>query len=169
MCHIASICLAIDEPGIAASSRLGRTLRIFDIGLTAFFSVEMLAKMLASGVYASEKAYLTSSWNVLDFFIVVVSVVSLCLSSLDLSFLKAFRALRALRPLRMVSRLQGLKAVVKACVLVIQPLANFTMVVSVFIFTFAVLGASMFRGNLSYCRAGVRTYCRENFIFRSFS
>ena len=128
---------------------------MFDIVLTVFFSVEMLVKMIASGVYASEKAYLTNNFNVLDFLVVVASIISLSLSSFDLSFLKAFRVLRALRPLRMVSRLPGLKAVVHACTLVIQPLANFTMVVSVFIFTFAILGASIFRGKLSYCHAEV--------------
>jgi hypothetical protein len=145
--------LALDEPGVSSSSSLGRILRVFDVSLTGFFCMEMLIKMVACGVYASEKAYFTNNWNVLDFCIVVFSVVSLGPMSADLSFLKAIRALRAMRPLRLVSRLKGLKAVVNACVLVIQPLANFTMVVTVFIFTFAILGAGIFRGRLSYCQA----------------
>ena len=109
--------------------------------------------MISSGVYFSQRAYLKNGWNVLDFLIVMISIISLSLSSFDLSFLKSFRAIRALRPLRMVSRLNGLKAVVNACLLVIQPLVNFSMVVSVFIFTFAILGSSLFQGKLSYCHA----------------
>eukprot|EP00820_Chromera_velia_P028496 Cvel_36547.t1-p1 / transcript=Cvel_36547.t1 / gene=Cvel_36547 / organism=Chromera_velia_CCMP2878 / gene_product=hypothetical protein / transcript_product=hypothetical protein / location=Cvel_scaffold7427:605-1123(+) / protein_length=65 / sequence_SO=supercontig / SO=protein_coding / is_pseudo=false len=53
-------------------------------------------------------------WNILDFLVVLVSVLNLCLeyafgTGVNFGWLKAFRALRALRPLRVVSRNDGMR------------------------------------------------------------
>ena len=148
-----SICLAIDEPGIESNSTKYQALNITDYIFTVFFVLEMLVKMISNGVFGSEKSYFASGWNVLDFFIVTVSVISLAVVSSDLSYLKVFRALRALRPLRVVSRSTALKAVVNAIIMVATPLTNFAVVISVFLFTFAILGTSLFRDKLFYCKA----------------
>lgn len=145
--------LALDEPSVNPDGGLGKALSVSDKFFTAFFVCEMLLKMIAMGVLYTPCAYFKNEWNVLDFVIVFVSVLSLSLQSLDLSFLKAFRAMRAMRPLRMVSRSPGMKAVVNAIIMVVPPLTNFVLVVSVFLFTFAILGASMYRGHLFYCHA----------------
>jgi hypothetical protein len=92
-----SILLALDEPGIDDASSTGRFFAMSNLFITAFFILEMLIKMVAMGAVASEQAYLTSGWNVLDCFIVLLSVVSLCLTSVDLDFIRALRSLRALR------------------------------------------------------------------------
>lgn len=148
-----SIFLALDEPNVQRNSKLGHALYITDIFFTAFFILEMLLKMTATCVIGAPRAYFTKGWNILDFVIVLVSILSLALKKLDLSFLKAIRALRALRPLRMVSRSPGMKAVVTAIVLTVPPMMNFVMVVSIFLLMFAILGGSLFRGLLFYCHA----------------
>lgn len=56
-------------------------------------------------------SYLRNPWNMLDFFIIILSVISL--SPLP-SELKIFKALRVARPLRLISRNKGLKVAVKA-------------------------------------------------------
>jgi hypothetical protein len=148
-----SICLAIDEPGMSTSSSTYRALNVLDYIFTVFFVLEMLVKMISTGVFGTSKAYFSNGWNVLDFVIVVISVVSLALVSMDLSYLKAFRALRSLRPLRMVSRSPALIAVVNAIIMVTTPLANFALVICVFLFTFAILGTSLFKDKFVYCKA----------------
>ena len=55
-----------------------------------------------------EHTYLKSGWNVMDFFLVVISLVDYFVTQFSekkssfLSVLKVFRALRTLRPLRFV-------------------------------------------------------------------
>ena len=148
-----SVCLAIDEPGVDTASSKALFLKIADYCFTVFFIVEMLVKMVARRAFGTRGSYFASGWNLLDFFIVFTSVISLALVSLDLSYLKVFRALRSLRPLRMVSRSPSLKAVVNAIIMVATPLANFTLVISVFLLTFAILGTTIFRDKLQYCKA----------------
>jgi hypothetical protein len=48
-----------------------------ELVFTTVFTIEMLIKMLASGVYFEKGAYLKDGWNVMDFVVVVVSLVSL--------------------------------------------------------------------------------------------
>lgn len=62
------------------------------------------------GFVIGPNAYLKDSFNVLDFIIVIFTIVSWILDSLSgisITFVKGFRALRALRPLRMVSKNEG--------------------------------------------------------------
>ncbi len=47
-----------------------RTLEALEMVVFSFFAAEMLAKMIAMGVYGS-RSYFSDRWNILDFFIVV--------------------------------------------------------------------------------------------------
>lgn len=47
-----------------------------DLVFSAIFLVECVCKIIAMGFVVSKKSYLRDWWNVLDFFIVLVSVVS---------------------------------------------------------------------------------------------
>lgn len=63
------------------------------------------------GLYIGEQAYLRSSWNVLDGFLVFVSLVDIVVSMAGgakiLGVLRVLRLLRTLRPLRYVLGLLG--------------------------------------------------------------
>jgi len=95
-------------------------------------------------------AYMTQGWNLLDFFIVSISVVDWILSSLgsskQLKALKALRAFRALRPLRMINRNEGLKLLVTALLHAIPAIGNLLMVVGLLMFIFAIIGINTFSG-----------------------
>ena len=98
-----------------------------------------LYRIVAFGFLQNQGAYLRDSWNVLDFIIVIVSIVDVLttpapsanvdtLMTTDASFgaLKALRALRALRPLRAARAFPGIRVVVSLvdCLLLWQkPLA----------------------------------------------
>ena len=87
-----------------------------DFFFNFFFSV------MALGFYCGSDAYLRSGWNVLDFSLVVCSIVDTLFvlvsksSPKILGILRVFRLLRTLRPLRVISRAPGLKLVVQEIV-----------------------------------------------------
>lgn len=62
------------------------------------------------GLYLGETAYLRSSWNVLDGFLVFVSLIDIVVSMAGgakiLGVLRVLRLLRTLRPLRLVAGLR---------------------------------------------------------------
>lgn len=69
------------------------------------FTAECVMKIIAYGFVMHAGSYLRNGWNLLDFFIVVIGMLSITLSSLmkEGFDVKALRAFRVLRPLRLVS------------------------------------------------------------------
>lgn len=67
------------------------------------------AQIVALGWCFGEKAYLRSSWNILDGMLVIISVIDILVSLISnsgtkiLGMLRVLRLLRTLRPLRYVS------------------------------------------------------------------
>ena len=75
------------------------------------FIIEALIKIIALGFYNGPRAYIRDGYNVLDFFIVVLTLINKTLETVlnqDISFINAFRTMRALRPLKLLSRNQGI-------------------------------------------------------------
>lgn len=64
------------------------------------------AQIVALGWFFGEKAYLRSSWNILDGMLVMISVIDILVSLISnsgtkiLGMLRVLRLLRTLRPLR---------------------------------------------------------------------
>ena len=79
------------------------TLTRIDYAMTAIFTVEALLKIITLGFLINgPKSYLRiEPWNVLDFLIVVISLISLGIDS-DFSVVKVLRVARILRPLRLI-------------------------------------------------------------------
>ena len=61
------------------------------------------------GFVVHKKSYLRDAWNCLDFFIVVISVISMLPISGGGDSLKGLRTFRILRPLRSVNKLPALR------------------------------------------------------------
>ena len=80
--------------------------------LSYLFIGEMLIKIFALGFISHPRAYLRDSWNVLDFALVLMSIVDMVSTSAECGgssggggkATRAIRALRALRPLRAMRR-----------------------------------------------------------------
>lgn len=93
----------------------------------------------------------------LDFFVVVASIVDFCFSinggasSNKLKSIKSLRALRALRPLRMISRNEGLRLIVNALITSISTLAHVLIVAIFFLVIFAIIGVKYLMGQFYYC------------------
>ena len=77
-----------------------------DNAFNYLFIFECILKVIALGFAMDDGSYLRDSWNGLDFFIVVVSVIDMMLASADIPALKVLRLLRMIRPLRVISHSQ---------------------------------------------------------------
>lgn len=82
----------------------------------------------------------------LDFFIVVISVIDLSLTNIHFGALKILRLLRVLRPLRFISKNIGLKTLVVCLLESVGHIFNVIIVVSIVWLMFAILGVSLFSG-----------------------
>lgn len=98
---VSSLALAMDSPLRNPDSTMAKYLKGVERVMTALFFIEMALKICAHGFALMPKAYLRSAWNILDFVVVVISMIQLVTNdSANLESLRSLRTLRALRPLR---------------------------------------------------------------------
>ncbi len=102
-----SLSLCFEDINLQDNEELMFILKVVNMVFAVLFTIEMLLKWIAFGLFR----YFTSMWTCLDFVIVCVSILSLAIEgSANLTALRSLRTLRALRPLRAISRWQGMKA-----------------------------------------------------------
>uniref|UniRef100_A0A8C3IYI0 Voltage-dependent T-type calcium channel subunit alpha-1G n=1 Tax=Chrysemys picta bellii TaxID=8478 RepID=A0A8C3IYI0_CHRPI len=120
--------------------------------------LQMTVKVVALGLCFGEKAYLKSSWNVLDGVLVLISVIDILVSLVSdsgtkiLGMLRVLRLLRTLRPLRVISRAQGLKLVVETLMSSLKPIGNIVVICCAFFIIFGILGVQLFKGKFFVCQ-----------------
>lgn len=152
------ITLAMERPNIPPDSVEREFLNYSNYVFTFVFSVEMMIKVLAKGLVIGQHAYLKSGWNVMDGFLVGISLVDILISlSADSSprifgILRVFRLLRTLRPLRVISRAPGLKLVVQTLLSSLRPIGNIVIICCTFFIIFGILGVQLFKGTFYYCK-----------------
>lgn len=75
---IQSVLLVVDNPLNNPEGTLVRVLFYCDVGFTAVFTLEMALKIAVFGFFFNgHKSYLRVPWNILDCFIVVMSLLSI--------------------------------------------------------------------------------------------
>ena len=115
-----------------------------------FYTFECVLKIIAFHFWASEDAYIKDTWNLLDFFVVVVGwilfIVERALHGTKISGLAGLRAFRILRPLKTVKRFKGLKKLVTALLLSLGHLGETGTVLFFFFLIFAIAGKQMWQG-----------------------
>ena len=117
-----------------------------ELFFTVVFTIEMLVKMIASGVYFEQEAYLKDGWNVMDFVVVVVSLVSL-IPGMG-SNVSALRVIRVLRPLRTLSVLPGMRTLIGTMIRSVPMIGNVLLFCIFFFIIFGIFGLQVFRGAL---------------------
>jgi hypothetical protein len=153
MIALNSLLLALDEPKLADPYQ-AKTISNILLIISIIFVVEMVVKIIVIGFYWGERTYLKDSWNILDFIIVMFSILTWIMEAAagaDISFIRGFRALRALRPLRVVSKNEGIKTVVNSLLLSIPALLNVLLIVLLFLMVFGILGIQLFLGKMGDC------------------
>ena len=123
-----------------------RVIDASELVFTTTFTFECLVKVIACGFYFTPTSYLKDGWNVMDFLVVVVSLLS-NIPGLG-SNLSALRVIRVLRPLRSLSVLPGMRALIGTLINAIPMIAN-VMLFCVFFYTiFGIFGLQVFMGVL---------------------
>lgn len=154
MIALNSLLLILDMPSLSDPYQQ-TTIKLMLNIISIIFCLEFLLRVIVQGFYFGEKTYLKDNWNILDFIIVVFSVMTWILESTansgDIQFVRAFRALRALRPLRVVSKNEGIKTVVNSLLESIPALLNVLLIVLLFLMVFGILGIQLFKGMLGSC------------------
>ena len=128
------------------------------------FTLEMVVKIIGLGFFTNSlndnnlRPYIRSEWNVLDFFVVMTSLIELLMQlsttkaqTDQLKSLKSLRALRAFRPLRVASKNEGMKLVVGALMTSIPTMANVSMVSTLLLLMMAIMGVNLFKGAFYSC------------------
>ncbi|XP_046801240.1 muscle calcium channel subunit alpha-1-like [Lucilia cuprina] len=107
-------------------------------------------KIIAYGFVLHTGSYLRNGWNFLDFFIVVIGMISTALSNLvkEGFDVKALRAFRVLRPLRLVSGVPSLQVVLNSILKAMIPLLHIALLVLFVIIIYAIIGLELFSGKL---------------------
>lgn len=162
---VGSILLGAEDYNNPANPR-NDVLYYFEIFFAAIFAVEMVVKIVAKGFVVHKGAYLRSGWNVLDFIIVVSSLISLPLKDQNVGVVRVIRTFRVMRPLRAVSRAPGLKRVVESMVQSVKRIWGILCVALVFLFCFSILGVSLFKGRFQYCNDNnmlIESNCTGNY------
>jgi len=119
-----------------------------EIIFTVIFTAECIMRIVALGFIAHPTAYLRNSWNILDFTIVMIGMVSEVLAILQIEGfdVKALRAFRVLRPLRLISGVPSLQIVMNAILMAIIPLINIALLVLFVIIIYSIIGLELFMG-----------------------
>ena len=104
----------------------------------------MLVKIIAMGFLFEKNSYLSDGWNVMDFLVVVVSLVTLLPGSG--SNVSALRVVRVLRPLRTLSVLPGMRTLIGTVIRAIPMIANVMLFCVFFFVVFGILGMQLFSG-----------------------
>uniref|UniRef100_A0A8W4F787 Voltage-dependent T-type calcium channel subunit alpha n=1 Tax=Sus scrofa TaxID=9823 RepID=A0A8W4F787_PIG len=142
------ITIALERPQIEAGSTERIFLTVSNYIFTAIFVGEMTLKVPVSlGLYFGEQAYLRSSWNVLDGFLVFVSIIDIVVSLASAGGAKILGVLRVL----VISRAPGLKLVVETLISSLKPIGNIVLICCAFFIIFGILGVQLFKGKFYHC------------------
>ena len=122
-----------------------------DMFFNICFIFEMVVKQVAIGFVMDEGSYLQESWNQLDFFIVMSSIMDMALSQFKIAMIKILRLLRTLRPLRVISHNKDLKMIVVALMESVGGIFNVMVVVFMVWLIFAIMGVNFYGGKFQFC------------------
>lgn len=117
---------------------------VLNMTFNGIFTVEAIIK-----IYALRCKYFKDGWNLYDFSIVVTTYVFLVLESTGVfaglgSTTTILRALRVGRIVRLVRKAKSIKIIIYTLVESWQPLSSLGLLLLLFLFTFSVIGCSLF-------------------------
>jgi hypothetical protein len=121
---------------------------------TVIFIFEAAGKIITYGLWeCGSKSYFKSGWNILDFFVINLTVLSYLIgeTKTDLKTIKIFRLIKVLRPLRALSKNEGLKISINALRVALPEIFQITILSIVVYFMFGVIGINYFKGQFWDC------------------
>jgi hypothetical protein len=121
-----------------------------EIVFLVLYTGEMVLKIMGLGFVMGEGTYLRDWWNVMDFIIVITSLLSVGGSEEKATTgqdeesggfnASSMRAFRVARPLRTISSIKGLKVLMTALISALPMLSDTIIILFGFFLTFAIAG-----------------------------
>jgi len=135
---ISSTALVFESPVNDPDSLGVQIMAKLDYFTTVIFTIEAMIKIIATGfLFNGPKSYMLLSTNVLDFIIVVPSVLSLIFDA-QLDIFKIIRMIRLMRPLRFIGRNDNLKESLKAILQSLPSIGSLLAIVMFVMFIAAI-------------------------------
>ncbi|KAK7206290.1 Ion transport protein-domain-containing protein [Myxozyma melibiosi] len=126
---------------------------ISDIAFASIFTIEALVKILADGFVYTPNAYILSTWNFIDFFVLGTLWIDILTTFVDRGsnarFLRAFKALRALRLLHVSTTSKD--TFHNIIIVGIVQIFYAAVVSMTLLVPFALWGLNLFMGKLESC------------------
>lgn len=141
--------LALTNPLNDPNGRLSRALYWIDFFTTMIFLAEAGMKIVAFGFFSNgPPSYLRNPWNLVDFIIIMLSLVSI---SPIANKLQVFKMFRILRVLRLISRAEGLRIGLQALLQAVPNVLRIVLIMLLFFIIFGIVAISYFKGRFYYC------------------
>lgn len=110
-----------------------------EIMFTLIFIFEFLVKSLGMGLVLEKCTYLRDGWNIIDFIVVITSIISFSPGMFNLS-VSAIRTTRILRPLRSINYIEGIRILIGSMLESLPDLGNVLIFLTFIITLFGILG-----------------------------
>eukprot|EP00347_Sterkiella_histriomuscorum_P021532 403333648 len=137
-------------------------LDMINYGFAIIFTIEFIMKLIAQGY----KDYYTQGWNILDFFVVLGTIVSVFITFFTSSNFGAsttlIRSIRIGRVLKIVSKAGFLRKIFNTFVITLPSLANIGGLLILLIYVFSILGIFLFS------EVKLQTYLDKHANFQNF-
>ena len=118
-------------------SQYSRLLTAFDYGITIFFTIEIIIRMLAEKSYFK---FFKDGWNVFDFLILSISLIPV----LGSETVFVARLLRIVRILRIITVVPAFRHIIDALIRTIPRVGFIALLMFIFIYIWAAIGTLLF-------------------------
>ena len=122
----------------------------------------MISKLIGLGL----RAYVQDTFNILDAIIVLISLVDMVLALVlkdnDNMVMNAFRALRLLRMIKLARIWKAFQEILRRIRQSLIDVSNFTFILFLFMFIYALLGMELFANKVFFDEDGVIVIGEEN-------
>ena len=124
-----------------------------EVSLGTVFLVEFVVKVIADGFLFTPNAYLLSTWNCVDFFVLLTLLVNVVTTLVDPLGVNRFtRALKAFRPLRLINLWAPLReAFFNVIIVGAGRIVDASILAILYIIPYAIWGLNIFAGLLFSC------------------
>ena len=135
-----------------SSTYYDTTLENINYLFTLIFIIEFILKIIALG----PKLYLDSSWNKLDLFIVVSSILEIFMSvffntshnflRIGPQIIRIFRVIRVTRVFKLIKKFKGLQRLIETLILITPSILNLGTLYLLIFFIYAIIGVFFYKG-----------------------
>lgn len=128
-----------------------------EVAFTVYFSVEFIIRVFADGLIFTPNAMLRSSWNIIDFIVLIslwIELIAFLKNDGNLS--RIFRGFKALRALRLLTVSENAKNNFHTTMISgFGKIINAALISLCLLFPFSIWGLNIFNGRLGKCTDGV--------------